>query len=78
MDIITNLGNLITALSGWLALLSLPILGVVATKSGIKYASSDDPHEAKAAFDLLKKAAIGCAIAVSGTYLAGVIMGYLK
>ncbi|MEH7455062.1 hypothetical protein [Gottfriedia acidiceleris] len=78
MDIITNLSSLLTAASGWLAALSLPILGITATKSGIKYASSDDPHEAKAAFDLLKKAAIGCAISVSGTYLAGVIIGYLK
>lgn len=78
MQIITNLSNLITALSGWLALLSLPILGICATRAGLKFASSDDAHESKAALDLLKKAAIGCAIAVSGTYLAGVIMGYLK
>lgn len=76
MPIITGLSNLLTDLAGWIALLGTPVLAVVATKAGIKYANADDPHDAKAAFDGLKKGAIGVGIAVSGTWIAAKIFGY--
>lgn len=76
MPIIEGLSDLLKDLAGWLAALGLPVLAVVATKAGIKYANSDDPHEAKSAFDGLKKGAIGVGIAVSGSWIAGKVLGY--
>ena len=70
------LSSLLTDLAGWLAALGLPVLAVVATRAGIKYANSEDPHEAKASFDGLKKGAIGVGIAVSGTWIASKVLGY--
>ncbi|MFB9757200.1 pilin [Ectobacillus funiculus] len=76
MPIIEGLSQLLNDLAGWIAMLALPVLAVIGAKAGIKYANSDDPHEAKSAFDLLKKGVIGVAIAVSATWIASKVMGY--
>jgi hypothetical protein len=78
MPIIDGLSALLNDLAKWIAMLGLPVLAVVGAKSGIKYANSDDPHEAKAAFDLLKKGIIGVGIAASATWIAGKVMGYFS